>query len=220
MAVTETRTVREIILHAGYRCGAVAIGDTVDTAEEAVAVESLNFMLKAWQNSGYNLWTKTGGSLTLTTATNYTLNPIRPLRILSARYRESSTANEIPMLEMTREEYDALPNKSSEGIPTQFYYDKQREAAKLYVWPVLATAAAQTIEYTYERELEDIAAATDVIDVPGEWWEAVINNLALRLTMDWGVTSPPPLLSGMARDTLSAALDADREGSFMFGVEE
>lgn len=218
MAVTATRTARQIIEAAAHRIDAIAVNESVPTDEETIAVESLDLMLKSWQNMGYNLWAATGGSLSLTTASSYTLSPVRPLRILSARYKASSTANEIPMTEMTREEYDILPNKSTQGTPTQFYYDRQREAAKLYIWPVLASASAETIEFTYERELEDISAATDVIDVPGEWWEAVVNSLALRLCMDWGGLSIPPALPQIAEASLNAAMSFDREGSVSFGM--
>lgn len=220
MAVTGTRTVRQIIEAAAHRIDAIAINESVASDEETVAIESLDFMLKAWQNKGYNLWAATGGSLSLTTAASYTLSPVRPLRILSARYKESSTANELPMTRLTRDEYDMLPNKSSTGTPTQYYYDRQREAAKLYIWPVLATATAQTIEFTYTRELEDIADATDVVDVPGEWWEAVVNNLAMRLCADWGGMSMPEQLPVLAAQSLDDALGFDREESVFFGEAE
>jgi hypothetical protein len=181
------------------------------------ALSELNLMLKAWQNSGYNLWTYTSGSLALTTAASYTLSPARPLRILNARFKESATASEIPMWRMTRDEYDELPNKTTTGTPTQFYYDKQREAAKLYIWPVLSSATAQTIEYTYERELEDLTATSDIVDVPGEWWEATMYNLAARLMETVPLQRQNPIVPQRAVALLDEALAADREGSVFFG---
>ena len=217
MAVTGTKTVNKIVTYALRKAGVAAWNETPASDDASAAMDELNLMLKGWQNKGYNLWTKTGGSLALTTAASYTLSPVRPLRILSARLKRSGT--ETPMYEMTRQEYDELPNKTSTGLPTQFYYDRQREAAKLYVWPVLSTAAGETVEYTYERELEDIAALSDTIDVPGEWWDAVVYNLAARIAETVGLPRPPTLIM-RAAELLREAGAFDREESVYFVGDE
>lgn len=184
MAVTETFTVRDVVTAALRKIGVVAADEAVSAVDMADGIEALNFMLKSWQRKRYLKWTYTEGSKTLTTAASYTLSPIRPIRIHSARYK-STGGVETPMQRLTRDEYFNLPIKTTTGIPTSFYYDKQREAAKLYVWPVLASATTESIEYTYEREMEDIAAAGDTPDVPIEWYECVIYNLAATLSDDF-----------------------------------
>lgn len=217
MAVTGTKTVNDIVTYALRKASVTAWGETPATEDATAAMAELDLMLKGWQNKGFNLWTKTGGSLALTTAASYTLSPVRPLRILSARLKRSGT--ETPMYEMSRQEYDDLPNKASTGLPTQFYYDRQREAAKMYIWPVLTTVAGETIEYTYERELEDIVSLNDVIDVPGEWWDAVVHNLAVRMVETLGFNKPPTLLM-RAAETLREAGAFDREESVYFVGDE
>jgi hypothetical protein len=215
MATTGTKTVRQIVNAAFKKAGIAGFEDPITAYDLDQGIDELDMMLKDWQNQGYNLWTKTGGTLNLTTSASYTLSPARPLQILSARYKESSSANELPMQELTREEYDNLPNKSSTGTPTQFYYDRQREDALFYVWPVLASASAQTIEYTYTREIEDHTDADQVVDVPGEFWSAVVHNLALRLR-DTYELPPRQVLTAMAAGLLDQALSYDREGSVFF----
>ena len=180
----------------------------------AQAQAELEVMLKGWQNKGYNLWTATNDSLTLTTASSYTLDPVRPLNILNARFKRSGS--EMPMQEMTRKEYDYLPNKAATGTPTQFYYDRQREAARLYVWPALSAAAGETIEYSYTREQEDIASANDVLDMPGEWWEATVYNLAARLLETVPVGGRSQIVPTRAEMLLREALAFDREDSVYF----
>lgn len=216
MAVTGTQTVRDIVTHAMRKSGMMDWNESPTATEAEFARMELNFMLKGWQNLKYNLWTYTAGSLTLTTAASYTLDPVRPLRILTARLRQNG--RDLPMTRLTREEYDNLPNKAATGLPTQFYYDRQREAARFYVWPVLSAASGETIEYTYERELEDVGDLTDVIDMPGEWWAATIANLAVRLAEATGL-EPRQVLLLEATGTLEAALGADREESVFFGAE-
>jgi hypothetical protein len=173
-------------------------------------------MLKAWQNKRYNLWTTASQTLNLTTAASYDLDPVRPIRIYSARLNNGST--ETPMVELTRQEYDDLPVKTTTGTPTQFYYDKQREAAKFYVWPVLSSAAGQTVEITYEREIEDQTNLNASPDVPGEWWEAVVYNLAERMLDDFEIEGAITTQRVMkrAKESLDDALGSDVEESVFF----
>ena len=215
MATTGTYTNRTLISDAYRKIGVVA-GDTDMTSDEAqLGLRVLDRMLKSWQAMGHNLWTKAEQTLTLTTAASYTLSPVRPLQILSARLVRNGI--ELPMWEMTREEYDYLPNKATTGTPTQFYYDRQREDALFYIWPVLATASGETIKITYEREIEDQTQLSVVPDIPGEWWEAVVYNLAAKLADDQMVDAP--MIKAQAAQELRMAAAFDREGSVYFGCE-
>lgn len=217
MAVTDTDTVREICTDALREASVLAIDDPATAEEMGVALRALNRMLKGWQNAGHNLWTRASISVTATTSAVYTLDPVRPHAIDSVRFKRDGL--EIPMIELTRDEYDTLPNKASTGIPTQWYFDRQREAARLYVWPVLASAGSETLEITYHREIEDLALGDD-IDVPGEWYEAVVYGLAMRLCNSFKVPNVPALLPGLAAGALSSALANDREGSVFLWSED
>lgn len=219
MAVTGTQTIRDIVTDALQKIGVADMGSQPEAYETAKAVRALNRMLKSWQNKGYNLWSYASQSVTLTTAASYTMSPARPVRIHSVRLKRSGV--ETPMQRLTREEYDSLPIKTSTGTPTCWYYDKQREDASLYVWPVLSTAAGETLEITYERELEDLAGSGDLndeIDLPGEWWDAAVYQLGERLADDFAVNLTPQYLM-RSQSLLNEALAADREGSVFFGGE-
>lgn len=213
MAVTGTKTVRDMCTHA-LRKAQVTAYDEAPLAEDMdAALDDLNLMLKGWQLEPGLLWLTSSQSLTLTTAASYTLSPERPLRILNARLKRSGI--EIPMIRLTREEYDSLPDKDTTGIPTNFYYDRQRENALFYVWPVLASANGETVEITYEREFEDVTDADDTLDVPGEWWEATLYGLAARLAESYQLSSYQ-FLAPRAVERLDNALAQEREGSVFF----
>jgi hypothetical protein len=212
MATTDTDTVRDLIESAFRKIGVVAVDEAMQADQAEQGLRALNRMVKAWQNKGYNLWSVASQSVTLTTAAVHTLNPVRPLDILSCRFKRSGV--EMPMVRMTRNEYDNLPVKAAQGTPTQFYYDRQREAARLYVWPVLAAAAGETLEITYTREFEDMAL-TDAPDLPGEWYDAAVYGLAARLADDYMVNAPNVI--ARAEEELRLALAFDREGSIWFG---
>lgn len=215
MAVTGTDTYRDIVTDALRKIGVVAKDTPADADDANHALRVLNRMLKAWQNKGYSVFTMTGGTLTLTTAASYTLSPVRPMSIHNARLKRSGI--EIPMVEMTREEYDSLPVKTTTGIPTQFYYDRQREAAVLYIWPVLATAAGETVEYTYQREIEDVTALGDTVDMPVEYYDAVVYGLAARLADDFELESGAVnRVIARAQQMEDDAFAFDQEGSVFF----
>src|SRR6056297_1406907 len=216
MAVTNTRTVREICTRALRLAGVTPVGESAEAEDMDEAVETLNDMLKGWQGRAWGVWTVASQSLTLTTAASYTLDPVRPLAVLNANLKRDGI--ETPMTRMTRDEYDEIPDKDSTGLPTTYYYDRQRESALFYVWPVLSTADGETVEITYTREQEDIASPNDVVDVPGEVWEPVVYMLASRLMDVYGV-SDKPLVAQRAEALRIEAEAFDREGSVYFMPE-
>jgi len=219
MATTGTLTVRDVVTRALRKAGICGIGDNPSADDAQTAMEELDMMLKSWQNEGYNLWTKTSMSHTLTTSAAQTLDPVRPLRILSCRYKASASASELPMVRLMRGEYDALPNKTTTGTPTQFYYDRQREAARLYVWPLLSSATGQTLEITYDRELEDIASLNDTLDMPSEWYQATVYGLAALMMETVPVRSQDQRITQRAMMLLNKAGAFDQEQSVFFAGE-
>lgn len=213
MAVTGTITTQDLIGDALRKIGVVAEDEPMTADQAASGLRAWNRLLKSWQNRGYNLWAVTQQTITLTTAASYTMSPVRPVRIHGARLVRNGI--ETPMLSMTRQEYDDLPVKASTGLPTRFYYDKQRESALLYIWPVLSVAAGETINVTYEREAEDQTDLAAIPDIPAEWWEAAVYGLAARLADNHGQDSGN--VTARAEEELRLALADDHEGSVFFG---
>ncbi|MEK9796750.1 MAG: hypothetical protein VW713_08395 [Alphaproteobacteria bacterium] len=214
MAVTGTQTVRDIITDALLDLEVGSIGLDADDTLAAHAVRALNRLMKSWQlNDDAPAFMKASQSLHLTTAASYTLNPERPVRILSARFKRGG--QEIPMIRLTRDEYDNLPVKNTTGTPTQFYYDRQKEDALFYVWPVLASASGETVEITYEREFEDVDI-NDTIDLPGEWWDVAVLQLASRLVHSYGSEAAKQSIPMRAEMAMNKALGASVDGESVY----
>ena len=214
-------TAREAIKFALRKAGILGITQSLDDDLAAVTMEKLELMLKSWQLKGPHLWKKVEGSVSLTNATqSYTLSTLNPLRILSIRYRNSSSVD-LPMRRMSRERYFDLPVKSSAGTPSSFYFDPQRGSPTLYVWPVQATVTTETFQITYQKRIEDIDALDNDIDVEQEWLETVGYNLAVRIMHDYPV-------EGRSQDDIAAfaaqlkqeAMDFDREDTISFDPSE
>lgn len=218
MAVTGTQNVRDIVEAAMRKAGILDVRENAAAEDMTLGIGELFRMLKAWQGCGA-LFIRAEQTVTLTTAASYALAaPARPLRVLTARLVRGGI--ETPMQRMTRDEYDSLPLKTSTGLPTTFHFDRQREQATLFVWPVLAAAAGETIKLTIDREIEDVTDPNDTLDIPAEWYEAAVYGLALRLADTYGLRDEA---------TRRVALRAERawkdakafgnDESVLFGIE-
>lgn len=201
---------KEAIQDALTEINVVGVGDAAEAVGVPFAMRKLSRLLLAWQNLDYPVWRTSEQTLTLTTAASYTLNPVRPMRILSARRLKDGT--ETPMQSMTRSEYDDLPRKTSTGIPTTYYYDKQRADALFKVWPVLATADGTQVKITYIRGLDETDDVNTTLDIPPEWEAALVWGLAVELAPAYQRPAPVEAAAGH----LDAALSADREDSVFF----
>jgi hypothetical protein len=203
--------------------------ETPPPAAYTRANQRLNMMIKAWQAAGVGLWLNTVYTQVLTaSAQYYLLGPnstptaiSRPLGIVDARLVDTS-GNELIMTVMSRDEYMALPLKSSEGTATQYYYDPQLTNSVFYVWPV-ETDLTKVIKMTLRRPVQDFVNINDTPDFPIEWADALHYCLAMRLIPAYDV--PQKIANDvkqLAAIALADANDFDREQnvSIQFGVAE
>ena len=211
MATDQTYSCLEICTAALRKIGVVSVDEPAQADEIEAARDALNRMLKAWQNRGYNLWAFSSESVAATTGPVHSLTAGRVLEIQSVRVKRNGI--ETPMRQMNRNEYDTIPQKSSTGYPTQYYFNRQRETSTFVVWPVFASVSGETFEVTYIRELEDVELA-DPVDVPSEWYDATVYGLAARLLDEYAVNRPNVV--ARAEEELRLALAYDREGSVYF----
>ena len=200
------------------KIGALAIGATATADEASNATIELNLMLKEWAIEGPFLFTKRESSQTLVANTAaYTLSTILPVRIIEARYRDtSSPISDLPMQILTRDEYFTLPTKTATGTPTTFYFDPQPAAGIFYIWPLLASATTESIRYTYQRRIEDIDSLNNNLDIPQEWLGVVGYALGSRLLDDYGISDQVgERVLARSEQMLQKARDFERE-EFIF----
>lgn len=203
-------TARQVITYALQKINILAKHQTASPEVATGAMRELNLMLKGWQKYE-QLWNVTDGYVSLTANTAAISLTPKPHRIIDVRYRGTG-GNDLPMSEMTRQEYFDLPNKSSTGTPTQWYFDKQGTTRVLYIWPVMASVTTETLRVTYRRKIEDIDSLDNDIDVPQEYLEVVGYNLAARCADDYGRTGAHiDRITARAQILLNEFLDDDRE---------
>jgi hypothetical protein len=176
-----TQTAQELIVDALAELGVLAEEEPLEATDLNRGLRILTRMLKAWQVDGVMTWTMTSGTLTLVQGQeDYAFGAggdfvTVPLDIGDMEINRGT--NDLPMFRLSREEYRNLPNKTTQGYPTQFYYDRQRTGGTLYVWPA-PDATAGTLKFTYRRIIMDMDAGANNIDLPQEWHDAIVFGLA------------------------------------------
>jgi len=141
----------------------------------------------------------------------YTLNSFIPVvRILDVR-RKQTDDYEVPINFVSREEYMSLPNKDQPGNAIQAYYSRQIPYGTMYVWNA-PYSAVPVLRFTYERKIQIMEEAEDTFDVPENWYEAIVYNLALRLIPVFGCAPGRKVdLQLLAQNALDSALGFDTD---------
>jgi hypothetical protein len=135
----------------------------------------------------------------------YTTRLTRPVRVLYA-YRSDTGRNDSQLDLVGRREYERLSAKNSSGPPTKVHFSptvdqwtagatavQAESAANLFVWPVKNPANVDKIVMVTEHYADDFDAATNNLQLPVEWSNALVWNLAADLAYEYGTdTSTAP----------------------------
>ena len=215
---------RDAIITAALRKLAVLSGGTAASAQQITdASEALNAMIKGFQADGMPVWAMK--SYTFTTITgqaayqignSQALNTPMPLKVVQA-WRGDANSSNIPMNIYTDNNYNVLPLSNSSGTPVNLYYQPLMQLGTINLWPKPADSTT-SITIRYQRPFEDMTSATDDIDFPPYWTEAMIYGLADRLAPEYGLPlQDRQLLTQQAeRFHLTALSFGQEEGSMFF----
>ena len=167
--------VGEIIEEAYERCGLeVRTGYDARTARR-----SLNLMFADWANRGLNLWTVKQGTITLTAGQAQETLTADVVDILEVTLRRSGTDYEVERI--SRGEYATLPNKTTQGRPSQFYFDRQIDPV-INLWSVPENSTDQLIYY-YVQRIEDADALVNTTDMPFRFYPCMVAGLAYYMAI-------------------------------------
>ena len=167
--------VGEIVEEAYERCGLeVRTGYDARTARR-----SLNLMFADWANRGLNLWTVKEGTFTVTQGTSSYSLAADIVDVLDVVVRRDSTDYEIERI--SRGDYATLPNKSTQGRPSQFWLDRQITPV-MYLWSTPENSTDQ-VRYYYVRRIEDADALVNTTDMPFRFYPCMVAGLANYMAM-------------------------------------
>ena len=106
--------------------------------------------------------------------------------IQEADYRVKSTSVDTPMTKISRSQYQGFSNKTSKGLPTQYWV--QRFIDKVTMTLYLTPGAAQDgnyINFYYTKRIDDVGAYTNATDVPYRFVPCMISGLAYYLAIKY-----------------------------------
>ena len=117
----------------------------------------------------------------------YTNDLDRPLRIIDVRRRDESNDQDTPIIVQSHEEYQRLPNKLIDGETNIVYYHPEHRNARgtVHLWPRPSTVA-RTMRMSCLLPLQDFDASGNNADLPTEWLDTIVWNLAKRLLPSYG----------------------------------
>jgi hypothetical protein len=156
------------------------IGLEVRTGYDAkTARRSMNLMFAEWANRGLNLWTVTQATTTVTQGVaEYTLAP-DVIDILDMSIRRNGT--DFEMTRISRSDYLNFPNKTDQGRPSQFYFDRQISPV-ITLWQT-PDNSTDTLVYYYVRRIEDVGALTNTTGIPFRFYPCMVAGLAYYLAI-------------------------------------
>jgi len=179
-------------LSAGINATAVTIGVASVTGFATSGVITIGTEQISYTGiSSLNLTGCTRGINGSTAATHSTSDavlqfPIGMTDIQEADYRVKSTNVDTPMTKISRSQYQGFSNKTSKGLPTQYWV--QRFIDKVTMTLYLTPGAAQDgnyINFYYTKRIDDVGAYTNATDVPYRFVPCMISGLAYYLAVKY-----------------------------------
>lgn len=104
---------------------------------------------------------------------------------------------ELSMARINQDDYQNLPNKLTTGRPLQYWMDRQI-TAQAWLWPCSGYEFNSILAWR-RRELQDVGSFTNTLEFPNRWLDAIIWELAFRMSMMPGMAVDPGRLALLER---------------------
>lgn len=124
-----------------------------------------------------------------------------------------TSANEILISRLNRDDYQNLPFKNEPGRPLQYWFDRQI-IPQAWFWPASQYSFNSVVVWR-RRILQNIGAFTNSLEFPNRWLDSIIYSLAERMAYILPGVDPAriPLLQGKATAARNLAWTEERDAS-------
>ena len=119
----------------------------------------------------------------------YTAKMTRPSRVSDMRRVTYNIDSEISLTKVSRQEYYDQPTKLGLGVVNMFYYDPSLTNGVVSLWQT-GNTVNDYLRVSYSKYIDDIDSSNNDLEIPPEWQECIIYNLAARLSDDYDVPEP------------------------------
>lgn len=209
---TPTFTPRDIINFAAKNSGMLAQGQTLPQGQANDILIMLNAMLAQWAAKRWLVYHLVNVSGICTGKTSYTVGPngdfplaTRPTGIEAAFVSQNlGQVNQIdtPLTILdSREDYNRIAMKQLVSFPYYLYYDNAFPMGVIYPWPA-PNATLYGLTLTVKMPIGAFTSLSQDINLPAEYQEALIYNLAARLRPFYQL-EPDASILGLAKASLA-----------------
>lgn len=143
-----------------------------------------NMMFTRWSNQGVNLWQVSLVTVPLVAGTATYSVDASTVVMLDAYIEYGTPPIDRIIMPISRTEYASYPNKTQQGFPTVFWFDRLLSPT-VTVWPTPDGTQTSLKYYKVDRLQDANMNGTQQVDVPPIWLEAMAYGLAERLALIW-----------------------------------
>lgn len=141
-----------------------------------------NFVLSEWSNSVPNLWEVDLQSVPLLSGSATYTVPAETVDILDAYISYGDPNIDRFISRISRTEYASYPNKTQQGFPTVFWFDRLISPT-ITLWPVPDSTFSYVLRYYSVRQTMDAELPDGLtVEVPFRFLEAYVAALAWKLS--------------------------------------
>ncbi len=183
-------TALDIITSAMRKAGIITKNESPSADEANDGLEMLNDMIESWSNDNLIIYERALENFTLTSGKGeYTIgnggdfNTTRPIYIVSAYTRVGDT--DYNMKIVNDETYQLIPQKSiTNSFPDMLNYTNSYPLGTIKLYPV--PSDSNNIYILSEKAITSFGSLSTTVDLPAGWKRALIYNLAVELTPEYG----------------------------------
>lgn len=152
------------------------------------AKRSLNLLLSEWGNRGVHIWKVENHTINLVAGTTAYQLPGNTDDILEAVFRNNNV--DTTMTQVSRSEYLQIPNKFSQGTPSQYYIQQEiftsnghaNVTINLYLTPNVTDTQ---INFNYMARIQDAGSYTNIPDIYYTFYPCLTSGLAFYLSQKY-----------------------------------
>ena len=194
----------EIVLYAYQNIGVRPTSVLQEHMESARM--ATNMMLSRWSNMGVNLWAVDLITVPLVEGQATYAVDGNTIMVLDA-YTTTSSGIDRVIMPISRTEYASYPNKTQQGFPTSYWFDRL-VSPTITLWPVPDGSSATILKYYRVRQIQDANLQNgENAEIPYRWLEALSDGLAYRLARIWA-------------PQMAVALKAQADESYQIAAEQ
>ncbi len=174
------------------------------------ARQHFNYMCASWSNQGVNLFAVDLQTIPLIQGTATYSVDASTVMILDAYIDSGSPVISRVVTPISRTEYSAIPNKTTQGISTVFWFDRL-SSPTINLWLTPDSTGTYTFKFYRVRRMQDVnLTGGETNEVPYRWLDAIVSGLAFRLATIYNENKAVPL-KALADEAYNIAAEQDTE---------